>query len=109
MQGSLLLGYENVQRARAWVQMPKKVLLNRALSQLVEHQKATLALMNEVKLLAEAYNIERKQDIGMVVSEACIAIKEKGAEDLADALEEAFKAWREQQSRCATSSSASNV
>jgi hypothetical protein len=95
----LLLGWENVQRARTWSQMPKKVLLNRALSQLVEHQKATLALMNEVKLLAEAYNAERKQDVGMVVSECIVTLKDKGAEDLANALEEAFKAWREQQAR----------
>jgi hypothetical protein len=77
--------------------MPKKVLLNRALSALVEHQKATLALMGEVHELAKAYNEERKQDIGMVVSECIVTLRDKGAEDLAAALEAAFKAWREQQ------------
>jgi hypothetical protein len=100
-QGSLLLGWENVQRARTWSQMSKKVLLNRALSQLVEHQKATLALMGEVHTLAEAYNIERKQDTGMVVNECLVTLRAKGAEDLANALEAAYIAWREQKERVA--------
>jgi hypothetical protein len=98
-QLELKLGWERAQRARSLVDLPKKALLCIALERLKDHEKLTLQLMNDVTELTKLYVVEHKSDVGMIVSDALIALRAKDANDLADALEGAFKAWREMQSR----------
>lgn len=102
-----LFNQEKIDRARQFVQLPKKALLGMALRELVEHQKVTLQLMEQVNEFAKQYNEERKQDVGSVVSECLITLRSKEATDLADALEGAFRAWRNQQGQVTTTTSES--
>lgn len=98
---------ERVGHARQFVQMPKKALLGLALRELKDHQVVTLQLMKQVEMFAVQYNEERKQDVGVVVSECLITLRDKGASDLADALEGAFRAWRNQKGQTTDTTSTS--